>query len=307
VGKKVQITVAVLLAAGAGVLGFRGLVGLEPVYAGCPLSEWLRRYHRLISSPIQSAADRRQRDDSERAIHSIGTNAIPFLLQRLRAHDSPVHVRAKLLLGKLSFVKFHFRDAEEVRGEGASGFRALGRKGTVAGRELAKLLDARFDPATGRTAITVLTLFDDETAIPVLVGATTNSNAYVRSKAVVDLGYRKRSWVGVVQSVLACLTDPEEDVRSAAAFALQKFPSQAGVIVPALTLALQDPSLVVQVNAASSLGVLGEKAGAAAPALEAIVKLRGPGCQAAYALREIDPAAAQKAGVKPAVTPASFE
>jgi hypothetical protein len=305
--KRVKIALAVLGFSVLGVFGWRTLWTPEPVYQHQSLGKWLSQYDRLVAHPIQSSADRQLRDDSEKAIYTIGTNAIPFLLMRLGAHDSRFVSQIRLLVSRLSFLKIHQPTPQALRSQGASGFLALGPKGRVAIPKLAKLLEDRSDPSIGQLVVSVLTKFNDESVIPVLVRATTSHNSEVRKTAMVELGYRRSSAEGVIQSLVDGLADQDEYVRTAAVFASGKFPNQADLVVPALVLHLQDPSSTVRDMAASSLGALGEQAKAAVPALVEIVKRQGPHGSAASALRLVDPTAAAKAGLAPMITPPSFE
>jgi HEAT repeat protein len=120
----------------------------------------------------------------------------------------------------------------------------------------------------------VLTTFDDETAIPLLIAATRHPDPNVRGTAAYDLGNRRRSSEGVVQSIIDRLADPNESVRRSAALALGKFPGQPDLIVLALLRCLHDPSGGVQECAAQSLGCLGENAKVAVPRLVQITKLQ---------------------------------
>jgi len=156
-------------------------------------------------------------------------------------------------------------------------------------------------------ALNVLTGFDDEAVVPVLIEAMTNANPRVRVGAVIDLGYRRSSANGVVQSLLNRLADHDAIVRSAAAISLGKFPSQADLIVPALVVCLRDTNSSVQESAAQSLGCFGANAKVAVPQLVEMVGVLGSGSVAAGALRSIDPVSAERAGVRPATVMPSFE
>ena len=305
--KRVKTALAILALTLLGVFSFRSLWPSEPIYQGEPLSKWLSKYDRLVTHRSLSSADRQLRDDSEKAIYTIGTNAIPFLLKRLGAHDLPLVAHIKRFGGRLSFVRNHLGDPAFLRSQGANGFLALGPKGIGAIPELVNLLDVRSDPSIGQLTIWVLTRFNDEAVIPVLVRATTNQNSEVRKTALIELGYRRSSANGVIKSLMDGLADQDQNVRWAAAFALGKFPAQADLVVPALVQCLQDTSSTVRSMAVSSLGALGEKARPAVPALVDAVKRSGPSCQEASALRLIDPAAAAKAGLRPTIQPPSFE
>jgi len=280
----------------------------EPAYAGRSLSAWLTEYDRQLNSTRRRGPHApAPSTDPEKAIRAIGTNAIPFLLERLRAHDSRLAARLGAVVRRLPFSIVRARTAMEIRREGSIGFLALGREANSAVPELAKLLDDPSDPLIARNAIHVLRTFNDEVVIPTLVAATTNNDPQVRAAAALDLGYRRSPANGVIQCLLSRLADTDTQVRATAASALGKFPNAPATIVPSLTESLRDPNRSVQDNAAQSLGSFGEKAKGAVPALVEIVTSRGSNCPAASALCDIDQATAKRLGLRRFILPPGFE
>jgi hypothetical protein len=305
VRKRAAIAFTVLFATIAGLIGWQAIRVSEPIYQGQPLSTWLIEYERSMSR--QGPPSQPPATDPGRAIYEIGTNAVPLLLGRLRAHDSPLAFQIKLLARLSPSSLHHIRLAQELHREGFIGFRALGPRGEIAIPELVNMLNEQSDPSIAENAIHVLVGFHDEAVVPVLIEATTNANPRVRKTAVLDLGYRRSQAEGVVQSLLNRLGDDDAIVRSTAAISLGKFPGQPDLIVPALVVCLRDTNSSVQESAAQSLGYFGANARAAVPRLVEMVEARGPGCVAAGALRSIDPAAAQQAGLCPTTVMPSFE
>ena len=93
--KRVQVALAFVLVATAGVIVWQGLREREPVYQGKPLSVWLQRYN-----THGSFIGLRPEPMADEAVRQIGTNAIPTLLHMLRAHDSKylmLRCRGKML------------------------------------------------------------------------------------------------------------------------------------------------------------------------------------------------------------------
>lgn len=77
--KRVHIALAVLLVAGVGVTAWLVLRPKEPVYAGTPLSVWLKSFDMGISKEEAGvAAD---------AVRHMGTNALPMLLKVINSKD----------------------------------------------------------------------------------------------------------------------------------------------------------------------------------------------------------------------------
>jgi len=86
--KRVQIALAFLLVAIAGVIAWQVLHLREPAYQGKRLSVWLQNYSPDGDSP--------EVDD---AVRTMGTNVIPTLLGMLRAEDS----KLRQILAALGF------------------------------------------------------------------------------------------------------------------------------------------------------------------------------------------------------------
>jgi HEAT repeat protein len=96
------------------------------------------------------------------------------------------------------------------------------------------------------------------------------------------------------------LQDPGREIWSTAAVALWKIDRQSQAVVPVLLNVLKDPYPIAgQVYAAGALGQMGAGAKAAVPALLQARKEPDHELRAAAgrALRQIDPGAADKAGV----------
>jgi len=305
--KHVRFALVLLLALLAGMIAWQSLRVREPHYEGKALSVWLKEYDHRLRNLSPAVHGRRSTVSADMAIRAVGTNAIPFLLQRLRACDSPLQIRLRTLARKIPFFDSRVRTAIDLRREGANGFIALGKLGNSAVPQLAEMLSEKTDPSIARTAIHVLEKFEDDVVLGPLIAATTNIDPVVRSAALVDLGNRRSNTNGVVRAVLNALSDSDPSVRCSAALALSKFTDQAEVILPALVTALHDSSSSVQDMAAQSIGRFGVKAIAAVPALVQLVKDKGTASPAAGALQKIDPAAAHDAGIPTLPAPASFE
>lgn len=61
------------------LVSFTAIAAQEPAYQGTPLSVWMER--------IRQARTEQQSTQASNAIHHIGTNAVPFLLQRVRLNN----------------------------------------------------------------------------------------------------------------------------------------------------------------------------------------------------------------------------
>jgi hypothetical protein len=75
------------------------------------------------------------------AVRAIGTNAIPWLLHELRAEGGTLKWRFNQLLGRQTFVKFRFMDADTRLRRACMGFAALGPIAEPAIPTLLKLVE----------------------------------------------------------------------------------------------------------------------------------------------------------------------
>ena len=82
---RVRIALAVVLVAVVGVVGWQVLRQREPVYQGQRLSVWLTRYGDGDYTAVTQQIAKKEVDV---AVRHMGTNAVPFLVRRIRAKDS---------------------------------------------------------------------------------------------------------------------------------------------------------------------------------------------------------------------------
>jgi HEAT repeats len=107
----------------------------------------------------------------------------------------------------------------------------------------------------------------DKTVVAALANAATDRDQRVRLTAVMNLGYCYRYPSVVVPALVGCLHDSDPRVRQFAACSLRKFGPSGSAATPGLSRLLQDTNRQVRL-------------------------------EASYALKQIDSAAAAKAGIK---------
>ena len=81
------LVIGFLLAGGLGLLVWRASGRREPVFEGRTLTSWLD--HHVASSAARPPYDSPGWQKADQALRRIGTNAIPTLLQMIRAKDPP--------------------------------------------------------------------------------------------------------------------------------------------------------------------------------------------------------------------------
>src|SRR2546428_11263531 len=108
--KRIGIVTGLLLAGVVGSLLWRASGPREPVFEGRALTSWLD--HHVASSaasPPYNSPGWKKADD---ALRSIGTNAIPTLLEMIRAKDPPTLVVKFLeFAGRYRWTRIHYRYA----------------------------------------------------------------------------------------------------------------------------------------------------------------------------------------------------
>jgi len=97
----------------------------EPVYGGKPLSYWLARYWDARGFDFVSTTRDPTNLECRAAIRGIGTNAIPVLLDMLRAKDSALKMQWMEVVERQDFVHFRFSTAQHQYDLATMGFFTL--------------------------------------------------------------------------------------------------------------------------------------------------------------------------------------
>jgi HEAT repeat protein len=237
---------------------------IEPVYKNETLSDWLCKYQSPITSADAEAADE--------AIRHIGTNAIPFLLQRLRSEDPP---RVDHLVG-IANLKLNIKTtaAGPYRGEGAEGFRVLGASASNSVPELIKTYDD-LPNDLGRwetiRSIAFIGLAARNEATPFLLRVVREGGCYTyempatvntdtRSPAIEALQKVDADRALVIPALADLLTNSDWRKKVAAAHGLADYGMNARSALPALTNMLSDPDTNVVAKARDAINkITGEK------------------------------------------------
>jgi hypothetical protein len=282
--------------------------GSEPVYNGKTLSQW------MAARKMTDATDPRfptpELALAIEAVRQMGTNALPFLIDDLRARDpliwrkipGPLYFRFKFLYRARS-ADYRGRGGPHERNEQAVFFlRAMGPLAEPALPQIAKCLE---HPETAGPALEVLNFYASNDQMrpgpevtAALLKAMTMGNRYVRHLAANTVGLFRVDADLAVPALLRTLHDPAAEVRASAAGALG-YRVRAPVIVPALAGVLDDPDRYVRRWAVWRLGTYESNAAPAVPKIvgclsDADVEVR---TEATNAIKLIDPEAAKTAGV----------
>ena len=261
VRNRYRIALALWLLAIVGVVVWPVLHLREPAFQGKRLSVWLEQQGTNHFSTARGSELDKQ---GQTAIRQIGTNALPVLIERLRARDTRFKKFMMTWAQKQKLVHFRFKAANRSHLEAEAGYEALGPLASAQVPSLIDLLSNDPSPEVRYITANVLGYIgpDARAAAPALFAATKETNNSVRNNAFAALG--------------PILPDPQ-------------------LAIPVLIAGLDDTESITRENAAIVLGRYGQQAKAAVPAL---VRTLSKNRAAGYGLKLIDAEAAARAGVR---------
>lgn len=239
----------------------------EPMYEGKPLTYWLASYGRFnrteasIDQANYALFNRTEASfrEADHALETIGTNAIPTLLEMTAKTDSPLKFRLINLLQKQRLINLHFHSAVYYQ--------------TIA-----------------MHAFDNLRLKNHQT-IPTIASIFKNSHSQSQRRAALStLRYFGPNAGSAVPTLAACLADPNEPNKLLIINDLFYIQSHPEIAVPSLINSLGDSNLVGQ--AAVALSIFRDQAKQAVPVIEQKLKQsKNPATQQLllYALNQIDP------------------
>jgi HEAT repeat protein len=262
-GKKRRILIAALLVILLGGFAWWLLHPREPSYHGKSLSAWLVQYTESDGGASEVQA--------EEAIRVIGTNGLPILLKWIGSKDSVLRAKAIALSRKQTLVRIPCYTDEERRIIARVGFGVLGSTAAP--------------------------------AVPALIDLLNNDgDSDVQGEVVMALGRIGPAAQDAVPAIIKCLNGTN---RFAALFApnvLATIHKKPELVIPALIQHLEESKhkpLDVR-RTIEAIGNFGTNAKSAVPDLTAMLNDQDLRTReaATNALKQIDPEAAAKAGVK---------
>ena len=165
----------------------------EPSYKGKPLSQWIEAY---------SEQEVSEADEANEALHSMGTNAVPYLMAWFRA--KPTLARKKGLARAAPLPPAQFKPAwiatdSPRRSQAMWALSVLGPAANSAIPELARLANDTNDRIRSHEAATVLFNLGSKSLAP-LLPLLTNNEGTIRFNAAMEIGLR--------YAVEGAITDP---------------------------------------------------------------------------------------------------
>ncbi|TAK98820.1 MAG: hypothetical protein EPO07_11535 [Verrucomicrobia bacterium] len=226
----------------------------EPSYQGKKLSQWIESDHGRTGAFTRPELQEINRPEIQ-AVRTIGTNALPFLLNWIRYEPSPS--KAKRVLAQIleRFGLEIWSDPGAVRANrAAAGFAMLGPVASPAIPELAKLASASSGSETPRVATYALVAIGP-TALPALVEVIKNTNAVARYDAVSDLNYALRKFGADAYPILIeCLDDADPKVALEAADALAEAGVEPAIVCVKITRHFHHPDWLQRLRALQIVG-----------------------------------------------------
>lgn len=221
----------------------------EPTYQGRSLSDWLEAPYRHDATWWPG------REGTERAIRAMGTNAVPFLLDRVSNFGTPpskLKLKLAYWLQKYKLGTLHLNLYGQERWHTAvAGFDAL----RPCADEVVPLLIKMYEHArqhndsSGQySTIRGMGLLGSsaQQAIPFLLKEVTNTNASVRISIYWALGMICTNAEVVVPALIKGLEDQDLSVRESAANALGRFGPEAREAIPALKKFLEEENAALK-------------------------------------------------------------
>jgi HEAT repeat protein len=288
-GKKRGILLAVLFVALLGGLIWMLSDPTEPVCQGKLLSVWLNE--------INTNGWPRTNDPAVAAFREMGANAIPALVNALRPGDPPFFQRLLLEVNRRqSLLQFPVRKTRDQRWAASSALYALGANAKPAYPALTNLLCHTNTVIYSAVALAGM----GPEGLPPLLAALTNQNPFIRLCAATGLMWVRSDLDIVVPALIARLSDQDAMVHLRAVEALGRWHAEPGLAVPALMKDFPGKDPARRCAILRAIGQFEANASAAVPMLLETLSDNDQDVrnQAAWALMQIDSAAAPKDGAK---------
>lgn len=243
--KRIGIVAGLALAGVVVSLLWRASGPREPVFEGRPLTSWLD--HHVASSAASPPYGSPGWKKADEAIRHIGTNAIPKLLEMIRAKDRPPLV-LKLMdrVRRFGFPVMNYRYSMVRHEEAEYAFKMLGTNAVSAVPELIRIYQQNISASSQRCAALALGHIGQgaQPALPALIQRFTHTNSDTRFyavSAVMSIGGKPAV---VVPALTSALKDPNVNVRWNALSGLSGFGGRARPAIPEILKMLDDPGMV---------------------------------------------------------------
>jgi hypothetical protein len=268
-----------LVAASVGILILVGVFFAqsdnEPVYNGKKLSKWM-----VTTGPNRNYLAVTNNSDVTNAFAHLGTKAIPWLLDCVRAEASPTRIRLGYAVRNWTWLPDKWRGPSDSiifqHLFGQNGFRILGTNGVSAIPELARILN-RQDHQSSATVAGLALTYMGPAGLPPLISALSSTNPIIRICIISDLGSMRSLGTNtelVIEPLIRCLSDTNDWYYFASIKTLQALKCPPERFLPILTnhLSVTKPQGDILFTL-DTLQRIGPDAHAAVPAIQAVIQL----------------------------------
>jgi hypothetical protein len=211
----------------------------EPVYKGKSLSSWLQGYQTGANSSVQI----------EEAICSMGTNAVPLLLEWSAASDPILKRKIVRLVQRQPLIKINYVFAEQRQWQADRAFRAM----RTCNPDIVTMLIGIYERTNGYRfnghPFLILSAIGrlgaaGQKAVPLLAREAGNTNIIIRETALWALGQITTEPELAVPVLINALNDQSNRVRWIAVSSLFSYGSDAKEAIPMILKQLEDDAKI---------------------------------------------------------------
>ncbi len=271
----------------------------EPHYQGKTLTKWLKQLDDGndfgISSSQLPSLTAKQLEAAE-AIHAMGTNALPLLMEDIHARPATNSFRIRLyrwsdshmprFIHDLIFPKVDLTEEDRRRWRAAQGLAALGPLAKPALPELKRLLYTNFWHSSIKESAYALATMGPE-GIEALTNSVGPKSEWSGMCAIWALGQHSAAGTNYIPFLIKATTSSSQGAAEGAIEVLGLYHVDAVQVVPALTNFLAGTNTALSERAARALGHFGRQATSALPLLEAMTNNSAVKDAALEALKQI--------------------
>jgi hypothetical protein len=257
--RRTRFLLSMLLIIVSSILAYQLFRSQTSGHQGKSLDDWLNQYANNISMDPQSDEAKSATYEARNAIREIGTNALPYLITLVKAHDSSFKVKVIMLLQKQSFMPWHPRTAADYHRMAGAGFEALGSSAAPTVDMLTGLLD---NPDAGVRVTAAAALQEigpsAKSAVPSLLRHLGDKDLNVTLRCITALSEVRQCPETVVPALAALIGtskfgSQQPIVTLISINAVAAFGSQAKAAVPAIRAHLNDNDFDIRASATDSL------------------------------------------------------
>lgn len=278
---------------------FSQLTRNEPVYQGKKLTKWLKQLDDgeafgISSSRLPSLTPSQL--EAAQAIHAIGTNALPCLMENIHAQPATNAMRIRFyrwsdkhlppLLHGMLFSHMDLTEEDRKRWRAAQGLAALGPLAKPAVPELKRLLYTNFWHSSIKEAAYALASMGPE-GVEVLTNSVQPASEWSGMCAIWALGQHPAVGTNYIPFLIKSTTSRSQGTAEGAIEVLGLFHENPAQVIPALTNILAGTNAALSERAARALGKFGRQATSAVPLLHAMTNNAAVKDAALEALKQI--------------------